>query len=50
MSMAPVIREPLAPSAVAELLGTAATIIRAELSALPAEVLTWLTALTQIAS
>jgi hypothetical protein len=36
-----VISEPLAPSAVAELLGAAATIIRAELSALPAEVLTW---------
>lgn len=41
MSKAPVISEPLAPSAVAELLGAAATIIRAELSALPAEVLTW---------
>ena len=41
MIMAPVISEPLAPSAVAELLGAAATIIRAELSALPAEVRTW---------
>jgi len=36
-----VIREPLAPSAVAELLGAAATIIHTELSALPAEVPTW---------
>ena len=35
------ISEPLAPSAVAELLGAAATIIRAELSALPAAVRTW---------
>ena len=34
------IREPLAPSAVAELLGAAATIIRAELSSLPAVVRT----------
>ena len=36
-----VISEPLAPSAVAELLGAAATIIRAELFALPAAVRTW---------
>jgi hypothetical protein len=35
------ISEPLAPSAVAELLGAAATIIRAELFALPAAVRTW---------